>query len=139
MSADYVTAKMRKFVWARAGERCEYCRAPAILCFQPHQVDHILAVKHGGQSDETNLALSCIICNQHKGSDFASIDWETNGVSMLFNPRLDCWSDHFQLRHAIIVPLTPTGRVTVRLLKFNSPERVVERTWFIEAGMFPPP
>ncbi|MBL9151003.1 MAG: HNH endonuclease [Verrucomicrobiales bacterium] len=125
--------------WSRAGDRCEYCQAPARLCFQPHQVDHIVAIKHGGQSIEANLALSCIICNQHKGSDFASIDWQTDQVSMLFHPRRDRWSDHFQLRNAIIVPLTATGRVTVRLLKFNTPERVVERTWFIHAGAFPPP
>ena len=139
MSADHIPAKLRRFVWSRADSRCEYCLAPAMLTFQPHQVDHIIAIKHGGQSDEANLALSCIICNQAKGSDLSSIDPLTQEIFALFHPRRDRWDDHFQLRDAIIIPLTARGRVTVRLLQFNTPDRIVERSWFIKAGMLPPP
>ena len=37
------------------------------------------------------------------------------------------WSDHFRLDGVRIQPLTGIGRVTVRLLHFNDPERLTER------------
>lgn len=43
--------------------------------------------------------------------------------------------DHFQLKGAEIVPLTPTGRITVRLLQFNHPDRIEERDLLIAAGL----
>jgi hypothetical protein len=37
---------------------------------------------------------------------------------------------------AEIQPLTPEGRVTVRLLRFNDTDRIVERRRLVEAGLF---
>ena len=45
----------------------------------------------------------------------------------LFNPRLQQWSDHFRLEEGIIMPLTPEGRVTAKILQFNLLERILER------------
>lgn len=45
----------------------------------------------------------------------------------VFNPRTDVWSDHFEWDGPIIQPLTPEGRVTVKILRLNDPERVAER------------
>ncbi|WP_437581836.1 HNH endonuclease signature motif containing protein [Sorangium sp. So ce887] len=42
-----------------------------------HEVDHLVALKHGGATLPENLALSCVLCNKHKGTDLASIDGET--------------------------------------------------------------
>jgi 5-methylcytosine-specific restriction endonuclease McrA len=39
-----------------------------------HQVDHVIAEKHGGQTALDNLALSCTVRNRQKGSDISSID-----------------------------------------------------------------
>jgi hypothetical protein len=37
---------------------------------------------------------------------------------------------------AQIKPLTPEGRVTVRLLRLNDPDRLIERQRLIEANLF---
>ncbi|MFS8117800.1 MAG: HNH endonuclease signature motif containing protein, partial [Microcoleus sp.] len=91
--------------------------------------DHIIAEKHTGETVESNLALSCSICNKNKGSDIASIDPETGEVVRLYNPRKDSWEDHFQIKpeSGIIQPLTAIGRVTVRLLQVNRAEYLTER------------
>jgi len=86
-----------------------------------------VAEKHGGKTEEGNLALSCVLCNQHKGTDLTSIDPLTNEIAPLFHPRKDVWADHFRLKGAEIEPLTAVGRVTVRLLQMNQTERIKER------------
>ncbi len=53
----------------------------------------------------------------------------------VFNPRQDLWDDHFHLHQALIVPLTPTERITVRLLQLNRPERIKERLLIFEARL----
>jgi hypothetical protein len=45
----------------------------------------------------------------------------------LFNPRTQQWSKHFAGEEAAIVSLTPEGRTTVKLLKFNTDELLAER------------
>jgi len=127
VAQKYVPVALRRLVRSRASERCEYCLIPERLTFAPHWVDHVVAEKHGGQTEESNLALSCVLCNQHKGTDLTSIDPLTNEIAPLFHPRKDAWADHFRLKGAEIEPLTPVGRVTVRLLQLNQSERVKER------------
>lgn len=87
----------------------------------------MIAEKHGGPTSEENLALSCTLCNGHKGSDIASVDPLTGEIVPLFNPRLAGWSDHFRMEDCIISPLTGSGRATVQLLQLNQPHRVAER------------
>jgi len=103
-----------------------------------HWVDHIVAEKHGGQTEEGNLALSCVLYNQRKGSDLTSIDPQTGQITPLFHPRRDRWPDHFRLVGACIEPLTPAGRVTVRLLQLNHPGRIEERELMLRLGLLPP-
>lgn len=92
-----------------------------------HEVDHIVAQKHGGATTAENLALSCITCNKYKGSDIASIDPETGKLEALFHPRKQNWTDNFAFVGGQIMPLTATGVVTTRLLQLNLPFRVAER------------
>src|SRR5438445_2699259 len=117
MALKYIPAALRRLVRARARECCEYCLAPERLTLATHWIDHIVAEKHGGQTEEGNLALSCVLCNQHKGTDLTSIDPQTGQIAPLFHPRRDQWPAHFCLLGAQIELLTPTGRVTVRLLQ----------------------
>jgi hypothetical protein len=125
-------------VRARAAECCEYCLVPEQLTLAAHWVDHVVAEKHGGQTEEGNLALSCVLCNQHKGSDLTSIDPQTGQIAPLFHPRRDRWLDHFRFAGARIEPLTPTGRVTVRLLQLNHSDRIEERELMLRLGLLPP-
>ena len=117
---------MRRFVIERAQSRCEYCGKPS-LSFFPHEVDHVIAEKHGGETTADNLAYACFECNRYKGSDIASFDPETQTLSLLFNPRKNAWDEHFRYERGQIVPLTSIGRTTVKLLRLNDPVRTRER------------
>jgi 5-methylcytosine-specific restriction endonuclease McrA len=121
-----IPSALREAVIARAGGRCEYCQKPPLGYFR-HEVDHVVALKHGGRTTMDNLALACFNCNRFKGSDLSSIDPETDAVTPLFNPRTQVWADHFRRDAALIEPRTAAGRVTVFLLRLNAPERVRER------------
>jgi hypothetical protein len=138
MAQKYVPAALRRLVRERAGECCEYCLIPEKLTLASHWVDHVVAEKHGGQTEEGNLALSCALCNQRKGSDLTSIDPQTGQITPLFHPRRDRWLDHFRLAEGRIEPLTPTGRVTVRLLQLNHPDRIEERELMLPLGLLRP-
>jgi HNH endonuclease len=102
-----------------------------------HEIDHIYAEKHGGETLFINLCLCCWICNRHKGSDLTSLDPETGEITPLFHPRRDVWTEHFRLNGALIEGITPQGRVTVRLLQLNNPNRVRERQLLIAMGRYP--
>ena len=78
-----------------------------------HHVEHIVAIKHGGSDDPSNLCLACERCNLFKGSDLTGFDSVTGLVERLFNPREQSWADHFELQGPLIVGRTPTGRATV--------------------------
>jgi HNH endonuclease len=118
---------LRALVRSRANGFCEYCHIAERFTLAEHEIDHVIALKHGGQTTAENLALCCSICNRFKGSDIASIDLETGNLTPLFNPRRDRREDHLELRGAEILGLTPTGRATVRLLRMNRPARIKER------------
>jgi hypothetical protein len=137
MSQTYVPAHLRRLVRERAKDCCEYCLMPESVSFASHWIDHIVAEKHGGKTEADNLANSCILCNQRKGSDLGSIDPDTGALTPLFHPRRDRWADHFRLVKGLIAPLTPIGRVTVGLLQLNHPDRIDEREQLIAAGVLP--
>ena len=122
-----VGAQVRREVFARAGDRCEYCLMPAWALLAGCEVDHISSRKHGGLADLSNLALSCARCNRAKGSDVGSVSDSTGAFIRLFNPRIDRWEDHFKLREGGITASTEIGVVTARLLRMNEYERVIER------------
>ena len=110
---------------------------PELVALVEHQLDHIVAAKHGGETRLENLALCCAVCNKHKGTDLASIDPESGEMQRLFDPRRDRWHEHFELRGAEIVARTGVGRVTVRLLRLNRTERLREREILLTAGLLP--
>jgi len=118
---------LRELVRRRAAGLCEYCLISERLTLAEHEVDHVISLKHGGQTVTGNLALCCVVCNRFKGSDIASIDPETEQLTPLFNPRVDHWTDHYRVRNGEIVALTAVGRVTVRLLRMNGAARTRER------------
>jgi hypothetical protein len=80
-----------------------------------HEIDRVIAEKHGGPTEADNLALACALCNGFKGSDPASIDAESGAIVPLFNPRRDHWRENFRLENGHIEPLTACARATVRL------------------------
>jgi 5-methylcytosine-specific restriction endonuclease McrA len=50
MSQTYISAALRRLVIERADGRCEYCLIGQTKKLIPHQVDHIIAEQHGGET-----------------------------------------------------------------------------------------
>lgn len=92
--------------------------------------------KVGGITDPTNLALARLRCNRYKGPNIGSFDPLTGQLVPLFHPRLQVWDQRFQIFDGDIIPLTAEGRVTVRVLRFNDPDRLTERQRLIAARLF---
>jgi 5-methylcytosine-specific restriction endonuclease McrA len=76
----------------RAQNACEYC------CLHQEDsplatlhIEHIIPKFHGGSDDIDNLALACIDCNLHKGTNLTGIDPETGALTELFHPRHQEW------------------------------------------------
>ena len=65
MSITHVSSLLRREIIERAGTRCEYCLLPAEVGFFPHEIDHVIAAKHGGKTEPENLAYACWRCNRH--------------------------------------------------------------------------
>ncbi|KAB2865067.1 MAG: HNH endonuclease [Anaerolineae bacterium] len=123
----YISENLRQAIYERAHGRCEYCLYHEQFAMKPHEIDHIYAEKHGGETDEINLCLSCVDCNRYKGSNLCSLDIITGEIVPLFHPRKMKWDEHFRVIRGFIEPLTPQGRVTVQTLRLNDAERVAER------------
>lgn len=121
-------------VWSRAGNRCEYCLIPRFALPLPFQIDHILAVQHGGETVEENLALACPHCNRFKGPNIAGLDPETAKLSRLFDPRRDAWADHFEFEGPRLIGKTPIGRATIRVLAMNADDLLFIRMELLVEG-----
>ena len=131
-------AALVRYIWQRAGDCCEYCRIAQPWDDAPFEIDHIIARKHGGLTIVSNLALSCLHDNSHKGPNVAGFDPKTRQLVPLFNPRRQKWNRHFRWRGAYLVGRTPIGRATVSVLNINDPFRLTLREGLIEEGLFPP-
>lgn len=101
------------------------------------QVEHIISEKHGGTSVSENLACACVFCNRYKGSEIASVSPTTGAVVRLYNPRRDRWAEHFQIDGPLIVPKTEVAEATVRLLRLNVDDRVLERKMLQACDRYP--
>ena len=132
MSPARISPALRREVRERAKGCCEYCLLPEERAFFPHEPDHIIAVKHGGQSIADNLAFACFDCNRFKGSDISSIDPISGELTPLFNPRIQEWSEHFKIEGGRVNPLTAVGR-----LKLNLPTRIEVREILAKIGFYP--
>lgn len=136
--SEYIPAAIRTLVRERANLACEYCLIHEDDVLLPHEPDHIIAIKHRGETSESNMAWTCFTCNRAKASDLASIDIETNRLVRLFNPRSDIWQEHFRIeRNGLIIPLTDVGRVTEFLLKLNRPEHLEIRKTLTRSTRYP--
>jgi 5-methylcytosine-specific restriction endonuclease McrA len=128
---------LRRQVAERAGGKCEYCLTPEWILLAGCEVDHVVSRKHGGITDITNLALACARCNRAKGSDIGSTVSSTGAFCRLFNPRTDRWNDHFSVADQRLAALTDIADVTIRLLRLNDHDRLLERALLQQIGEFP--
>jgi S1-C subfamily serine protease len=103
-------------------------------------VEHIVPLAKGGSTDEDNLWLACPLCNGHKGAQTQAVDPLTGISSLLFNPRLQGWGDHFEWSADgfMIVGKSVCGRATVVALQLNNGFLVSARRRWVMAGWHPP-
>jgi len=124
---SHISGALRLQVKSRANGLCEYCRYDERYAMKTFECDHIIAEKHGGNTTLENLCFSCFDCNRYKGSDLCSYDEVESLIVTLYNPREMIWEKHFRLLNNRIEALTPQGRITTHLLRFNHPQQVEER------------
>jgi hypothetical protein len=134
MSVTHIPGALRRQVRERAGECCEYCRIPESMTWAVHTIDPIIAEKHGGPTVADNLALAGTICNPWEGSDLASIDEQTGSIEPLFTRVGIAGPTTSSSSAAASSRVHPGGRATVRVLRFNDPDRVQERELLVAAG-----
>jgi len=130
---------VRHQVTLDAGERCSYCRSPA-LAGVPMVIDHIIPLVAGGTSNIENLCLACYRCNEFKNLKTSVRNPHSGQIILLFNPRTQLWSDHFGWSEngLLVVAHTPNGQATLDLLHLNSDWLVRARGIWILAGIHPP-
>lgn len=135
---SHVPTELRRLVFDRADNSCEYCLIRSDDTLFGCQVDHIIAEKHGGKTISENLACACVFCNRYKGSDIGSLTASSKAYTRFFNPRTDRWDDHFRFNQFLIEPLSPIGEVTVSILQLDHIERLLEREMLHISRRFPP-
>ena len=135
-----LTARQKRAVAERAGRRCEYCLTPAAYSSDPFSAEHIRPRSAGGTHDSSNLAYSCLGCNNFKYTHTEALDPTTGETVVLHHPRRDRWNDHFEWSddYTQVVGLTATGRATVERLQLNRPGVVNLRRVLRLAGVHPP-
>lgn len=105
------------------------------------EIEHIIPLSLGGETEEGNLWLACPLCNRYKGSKTTAFDPQTGQEVQLFNPRQQDWQQHFRwsddgLR---IIGITDVGRATVATLHLDDdPDALLVRSYWVVAGWHPP-
>ena len=141
MPRDYISVEVERRVRDAARNRCGYCLSPQRLVMARLEIEHIIPVSRGGDSSESNLWLSCPLCNRFKADRTSAPDPDTGIEVPLFNPRTQRWSEHFRWSEdgIRVIGLTPTGRATVALLHLaDDPDALIVRAHWVLAGWHPP-
>ena len=124
------TEAYRPLVSARAGGVCEYCRLVESACGVTFHIEHIVPRCQEGQTNMSNLALSCPGCNLAKAGRTVGPD-RRGRQTEIFNPR-DFepsqlgWHLHFSLDRetGIVVARSSVGEATLEILNMNASNRV---------------
>lgn len=103
------------------------------------EVEHVTPLASGGDDSQNSLALSCRACNAFKAARREGSDAETGETVPLYHPRRDVWDEHFLVEPEtnLIIGKTPVGRVTLALLRVNSPAQLAARRHWKRLGLFP--
>lgn len=121
-----ITPDIQHLVRERANHLCEYCHTSERWQYVRFTIDHVIPLVRGGTEELDNLALACFHCNRRKAAKLTAWDPDSGKEIPLFNPRQSAWSEHFiwSSDGLLISGLTPTGRMTVKVLEMNR-ERIV--------------
>ena len=121
-------------------DRCAYCLSSQSYSNAKLEIEHIIPKFCNGSDDESNLCLSCRLCNSYKSTQTQAVDPTSKLVVSLFNPRAQLWHEHFQWsRDGVrVIGKTDIGRATVEALQLNNEIAInVRRNW-VSVGWHPP-
>lgn len=135
--SNEVSETLRHLVAERAYHVCEDRLLHDDDTFWGCQIDHIISRKHGGLTEAGNLAWACACCNNHKGSDIATLAGQPLRLVRLYHPRQDKWADCFQLNGCRIEPNNDVGAATEKLLQLNHESPLRERGALAQSGRYP--
>jgi hypothetical protein len=104
------------------------------------EFEHITPLSAGDKNALENLCLACPTGNRRKASRRSGIDAATGERVSLFHPQNDVWRDHFSWNETAteIVPLTPTGKITIDFLQMNRCQIIIAREMWVDVGKHPP-
>src|SRR5689334_17303164 len=128
-----IPADLEARVRADARQRCGYCLSPQHLVMARLEIEYIIPKAKGGSDEESNLWLSCPLCNRRKADRTEGRDPQTGTDVFLFNPRKQSWSEHFSWSQdgTRIIGKTETGRATVSALHLDSdPDALLVRSYW---------
>jgi hypothetical protein len=140
MSVADIPHAVRQRIRESAWERCGYCLSSQRYVMAKLEVEHLIPRALGGSDEESNLWLSCGLCNRYKGSQTTGNDPTDGSQVALFNPRQQIWREHFRWSSegTHILGVTPIGRATVEALRLNNELAVEVRRNWVFAGWHPP-
>lgn len=137
MSLSAIPKSLRKRIFERDAGCCQYCKLVQFGQAAVFHINHIIPRSKGGATDETNLVLQCPYCSLHKADKVASRDPISGDDVPLFHPLSQQWHDHFVLdASGVIRGFTPTGRVTVEILRMNDALPRIARSLQLQLGLF---
>jgi 5-methylcytosine-specific restriction endonuclease McrA len=140
MTKPHISKSLRELVRKRAKQRCEYWQSAEWLMGVYCEIDHVFPWSMGGSSTEENLCLACPPCNAYKQAKIEGTDPFSNQRTLLYNPRLQNWKEHFSWSEdgTHIIGISEIGRATVHTLQLNHPMAVSARLIWWQAGYHPP-
>src|SRR5262249_52251356 len=140
MSFTDVPASLHQRIRETARDCCGYCLSSQRYVMGKLEIEHIIPRARGGSDDESNLWLSCSLCNRYKGPQTTGVDPLDGASVALFNPRAQIWREHFSWSPdgTLVLGVISIGRATVEALRLNNELAVeVRRNWVL-AGWHPP-
>jgi hypothetical protein len=132
----YVSDELRALVSRRAGWKCEYCKLSSEFSYFRFHVEHIISIKHGGKTIESNLAFACPLCNLYKGTDIGTEIEGHESLIRFYNPRIDNWNEHFVAEPSgVLSPKSAIGMATIKILNLNHPDSIIERRELLKLNL----
>jgi hypothetical protein len=136
----YVPEALKNRIQASDRQQCCYCLTSEANSGMPMTLDHIQPVSKDGATSFVNVCLACRSCNEYKSDLVEAQDPLTGEVVLLFNPRMQQWSEHFtwSLNATRVEGQTAIGRATIAALRMNNSVIVAARSRWVISGWHPP-
>jgi 5-methylcytosine-specific restriction endonuclease McrA len=128
--------EVREYLLAKFGRQCVYCDAENV----PLNIDHVIPRSRGGSDRITNLVLTCIPCNQAKGSRLVTEFCPARAVKIMARAKVSLRdaaavnSTRFATLAALRGLGLPVECSTGGRTKFNRHEYAIPKTHALDAA-----